>query len=113
MVPQGQTITLRGRAQDAEDGAVPCDALQWELFQGHNAHAHPLGVRAGCETSLLVAPAAGHGDAANLFFVAELVYTDGGGAAGEPPITARRSVRIVVGPPAPGSPSGAFVEAAG
>ena len=38
----GQTITLRGAASDAEDGALPDANLSWTVILHHDAHTHPF-----------------------------------------------------------------------
>lgn len=45
----GQTVTLTGSAEDAEDGALPDSALSWVVVLHHNRdHTHPvLGPQAG------------------------------------------------------------------
>jgi hypothetical protein len=108
-VPRGQLVTFRGQANDTEDGAAGCSELRWEIFLGHNAHAHPLSTRFGCSITVPIDPPDDHGDAARLFYVVELVYRDHGGARGEPPITRRARVQVGVREPS-GSASGAFVD---
>lgn len=38
----GQTITLQGRAADAEDGPLPESAMTWRVILRHNEHTHQL-----------------------------------------------------------------------
>lgn len=38
----GQTITLRGAASDAEDGALPDARLSWRVILHHDTHTHPF-----------------------------------------------------------------------
>ena len=38
----GDTIVLQGRANDAEDGALPDSALTWRVVRRHNTHTHPF-----------------------------------------------------------------------
>jgi glucose/arabinose dehydrogenase len=38
----GQSITLKGKATDPEDGTLPAGALTWEVLIHHNNHTHPL-----------------------------------------------------------------------
>jgi glucose/arabinose dehydrogenase len=38
----GDALTLRGRAMDAEDGALPASALTWEVIRHHATHVHPF-----------------------------------------------------------------------
>ncbi len=107
-IVSGTTVTLRGRAVDAEDGEAACARLAWDIRLGHNAHSHPLSTQVGCQTNLF-ADFGNHGDALNLFYVVELSYTDDGGDSGEPPLTGRQSIRLRLVRPPVGSPSGAFV----
>jgi hypothetical protein len=91
---EGTMITLRGEANDLEDGVADCDDLMWDIRLGHNAHSHPYTVRQGCEASFPALPASGHGSLAGLFYAIELRYTDKGGPGGEPALTGRQGVRI-------------------
>jgi glucose/arabinose dehydrogenase/PKD repeat protein len=44
----GQQITLRGRATDPEDGALPASSFSWEVLRHHNgSHTHPYLSRTG------------------------------------------------------------------
>ncbi len=52
----GQRFTLRGRANDAEDGPLADAQLQWEVRQHHDAHFHPYLSAGGAEVEL-IAPA--------------------------------------------------------
>jgi glucose/arabinose dehydrogenase/PKD repeat protein len=38
----GQTITLRGAASDAQDGALPDANLSWRVILHHGTHTHPF-----------------------------------------------------------------------
>jgi glucose/arabinose dehydrogenase len=94
VVADGATVELRGSARDAEDGEVPCEDLLWSIRLGHNAHAHPLYEREGCEASF-VAETGDHGTGL-LFFAVELQYSDQGAAGGLPPLTGRDAITIQV-----------------
>jgi cytochrome c len=91
-VEVGSTVTLRGSARDAEDGEVPCEDLVWSVRLGHNAHAHPLIERQGCEASF-VAAANDHGTGM-LFFAVELQVEDGGTSDGLPALTGRDGITL-------------------
>jgi glucose/arabinose dehydrogenase len=39
----GGTITFRGSATDAEDGAIPASNLQWDVVIHHSTHIHHVG----------------------------------------------------------------------
>ncbi|MFO7178599.1 MAG: ThuA domain-containing protein [Pseudomonadota bacterium] len=93
-VVPGSTITLEGEAIDPEDGRAACDELVWNVSLGHNAHAHPVATLSGCKTSF-TAESEEHGASTDVtFYAVELVYTDHGGPNGEPPLTARRGIRL-------------------
>ena len=68
--------------EDAEDGStangtIPCSAVTFQTFIGHDTHAHPLDEFNNCEGSYTTA--AGHGSGAdNVFYVVEARYTDNG-----------------------------------
>ncbi len=78
----GEAIDYRADAVDAEDGStvegsIPCSAVIFQPFIGHDSHAHPLDEFANCEGSF--ATAEGHGDEGdNIFYVVEARYTDNG-----------------------------------
>lgn len=57
----GQTIPFAGRAGDAQDGALPPSALQWQLTLQHcttstNCHAHNVQTWTGIDQGSFVAP---------------------------------------------------------
>jgi hypothetical protein len=95
-VANGQRVTVRGRAEDHEDGAGACDRLTWQVFLGHNAHSHPQLFFMGCEAEFIARVPADHGAAADLFLVVELTYEDDGGANGTPPLVGSATVRLNV-----------------
>jgi PKD repeat protein len=37
----GQEISLRGHADDTQDGALPASGLRWEVLRHHDSHTHP------------------------------------------------------------------------
>ncbi len=88
----GETIQFAGEATDAEDGAVDCGALRWDIRLGHNAHSHPITVLEGC-TPTYRATLGGHDPSNEVFYVVELRYTDQG-APGAVPLTGRAQVRL-------------------
>jgi cytochrome c len=95
-VVPGSLVTVRGRADDREDGQAPCDRLNWQVFLGHNAHSHPQLFFQGCETQFVARIPADHGSAADLFLVVELTYEDNGGANGTRPLIGSAAVRLNV-----------------
>jgi glucose/arabinose dehydrogenase len=89
-------ILLIGEASDPEDGVAACDELSWNISLVHASHAHPLGSVRGCEASF-TADAADHAnETGHLSYAVELVYTDHGGANGEPPLTGRQGLHFEV-----------------
>jgi len=88
-------VDLRGEVTDLEDGTIPCGDLAWDIRLGHNAHSHPLFSLFGCEPRFR-AFLGGHDAQGTLFFAVELRYTDKGGAGGEPALTGRDGIRIIV-----------------
>ncbi|HLV66944.1 MAG TPA: ThuA domain-containing protein [Polyangiaceae bacterium] len=93
-VAPGGTVVLQGEAIDPEDGVAACEELVWNVSLGHNAHAHPFETLSGC-TASFVADSGEHGASTDVtFYAVELVYTDHGGANGEPPLTARHGIRV-------------------
>ena len=95
-VAPGSRVTVRGRAEDVEDGTAPCGRLNWQVFLGHNAHSHPQLFFQGCEAEFIARVPADHGAAADLFLVVELAYEDRGGDSGTPPLTGTDSIRLNV-----------------
>lgn len=63
---------------DLEDGTPNCARVVVHAALGHDTHAHPLEQYTGCEGVVQVAEADGHPAAANLFYVLEATYEDGG-----------------------------------
>jgi glucose/arabinose dehydrogenase/type 1 glutamine amidotransferase len=95
VVPGGR-VTVRGRADDREDGQAPCDRLNWQVFLGHNAHSHPQLFFQACEAEFVARVPADHGAAADLFLVVELTYEDQGGPNGARPLVGSATVRLNV-----------------
>ncbi|MDZ4719464.1 MAG: PQQ-dependent sugar dehydrogenase [Roseiflexaceae bacterium] len=84
----GQTITLQGSANDAEDGTIPDTALRWEVLRHHRAgqigeHTHPWFGPQNGNNLTFTAPAPEDLDAANNSYLEiRLTATDlGGGSA--------------------------------
>ncbi|MFZ5892726.1 MAG: ThuA domain-containing protein [Myxococcota bacterium] len=89
---RGSEIVLRGEASDPEDGAAKCSELTWKISLVHNTHAHPLTTLVGCEARFV--PDLGeHQGEGLLAYAVELVYTDHGGPAGEPPLSASEGIQ--------------------
>jgi glucose/arabinose dehydrogenase/type 1 glutamine amidotransferase len=92
---RGVEVLLRGEGSDAEDGNAKCDELVWNVSLVHNTHAHPVATLSGCEARF-VPDVAGHESEGLLAYVVELVYTDHGGSAGEPALSAREGIQYDV-----------------
>lgn len=45
----GETVTLKGRAVDNEDGTLPTSRLSWRVLLHHDAHTHPYAEGTGSE----------------------------------------------------------------
>ncbi|MGC4092801.1 MAG: hypothetical protein QM756_33940 [Polyangiaceae bacterium] len=58
----------------------------------HNTHAHPIATLSGCQASFTV-DTSSHAGEALLSYGVELVYTDHGGPAGEPPLRDSQGLR--------------------
>ncbi|OLF14586.1 hypothetical protein BLA60_04595 [Actinophytocola xinjiangensis] len=86
-VPYGVTVT------DPEDTTIDCGRVVTTPALGHDEHAHPLDPRTGCSGTITTGSDGGHGADANLFYVADAVYTDGG-ATGVPALTGRAQVLL-------------------
>jgi hypothetical protein len=52
-IPPGQTVTFRGSATDAEDGALPASALRRTVLLHHNKHVHTHVGETGAEGSFV------------------------------------------------------------
>ncbi|GAB3443490.1 PQQ-dependent sugar dehydrogenase [Actinophytocola sediminis] len=95
----GQDLPFRVQATDPEDGPVDCTKILVTYQLGHNQHGHPQGeARPGPDCTGVLSPRAdpGHGSDAYVFHILGASYTDGGGAAGAPPLTG--SADIVLHP---------------
>lgn len=53
----GQSILLRGKAIDQEDGTLPASALTWTVLRHHATHTHPWFGPAAGNANAFVAPA--------------------------------------------------------
>ena len=94
----GQVVEFVGEAHDPEDGAADCAALTWNFSLGHHTHAHPFASSTGCRTNFTVDLGDHDPERDGVFLAVELVYTDRGGAAGEPALTGRKGLRFEVTP---------------
>ncbi|MEO3853970.1 PQQ-dependent sugar dehydrogenase [Acrocarpospora sp. B8E8] len=86
----GNAIPYQITVTDAEDGNTPvCSRVQWTFGLGHDTHAHPETLGAGCSgTWPTPANATDHGETENIFGVVVVQYRDNGangipGALGE------------------------------
>jgi PKD repeat protein len=87
----GDEIPYSVSVTDPEDGTIDCARVITTAALGHDEHAHPLDPQPGCSGVLATHSDGGHSPGANLFYVADAVYTDNG-AAGVPALTGRTQV---------------------
>lgn len=84
----GETMSLRGRAVDAEGVAVPAEALRWTVHFIHDGHLHPAvsdvpGQRCGASSCLdFDVPDSGHDFSGDTFYRVALVARTGDGLEG-------------------------------
>lgn len=71
----GDTITLSGQGNDAEDGVLPDAALSWRVILHHNTHIHILEAYTGNNITIT---APDHNDP-SVYTEIELTAIDGGG----------------------------------
>ena len=77
----GQSVTLVGSATDADEGALPDDALTWNVLLHHNAHTHPFLTDAVGNNVAFVTPPPEDLDAClTSYLEIRLTATDGAGA---------------------------------
>jgi hypothetical protein len=84
----GDNVPYSVSVTDPEDGTINCSRVVVTPALGHDQHAHPLDPQTGCTGTIATRNDGGHGADANLFYVADAVYTDGG-ATGVPALTGR------------------------
>jgi cytochrome c len=89
----GDTVAYSVSVTDPEDGTINCTRVIVTPALGHDQHAHPLEPQTGCTGTIATRGDGGHGTGANLFYVADAVYTDNG-ATGVPALTGRAQVLL-------------------
>jgi len=73
----GERVVLRGRATDAEEGALSADRLLWRVLLRHDDHTHPFAEAAGrAELSLSMPPPEDLPAASNSYLEVYLTATD-------------------------------------
>src|SRR6185436_11792364 len=78
----GDTIVLRGAADDAQDGALADDRLSWTVTLHHATHTHPYLASTAGNNVPIVFPAPEDLDATtNSFLRVQLTATDSAGLA--------------------------------
>ncbi|MCW2958416.1 MAG: hypothetical protein JWP18_1219 [Solirubrobacterales bacterium] len=99
----GQTVTLSGTAQDAEDGTLSGSALTWRLVLRHGNHVHVLPDRTG--TTATLTPYDDHD--ADSTYEAVLVATDSAGNQVQTPkiVLRPRTIKLTLA----SSPAGASI----
>ena len=76
----GQTVTLKGKAGDPEQGSLSGSALTWEVFLHHDNHTHPLlPPTTGREVKFKAPPPENVAAAATSYLEIHLTATDAGG----------------------------------
>ena len=76
----GQSVTLKGKATDPEDGTLPDTALSWEVLLHHNDHTHPLvPVTAGNNVTFVTPPPENTDATTNSYLEIHLTATDSRG----------------------------------
>jgi glucose/arabinose dehydrogenase len=76
----GQTITLKGKATDPEQGTLGGSALTWEVFLHHDNHTHPLlPATSGNDVKFKAPPPENVAAAATSYLEIHLTATDAGG----------------------------------
>jgi len=72
----GDTIDVRLRVADAEDGTVDCQQVITQPALGHDQHAHPLEQYRGCTLPVQTLGSGGHSSNDDMFYVIDSTYTD-------------------------------------
>jgi glucose/arabinose dehydrogenase len=76
----GETITLKGKATDPEQGTLSSSALTWEVFLHHDEHTHPLlPATTGNSVTFKAPPPENMAAAATSYLEIHLTATDSGG----------------------------------
>jgi cytochrome c len=89
----GDTVAYSVAVTDPEDATIACNRVITQPALDHDQHAHPLDPVPGCSGTSVTRNEGGHGAEANLFYVFDATYTDGG-ASGVPPLTGRAQVLL-------------------
>ena len=90
----GNNVAYSVNVTDPEDGTVNCGRVITQPALGHDQHAHPLDPVPGCSGTIATRNDGGHGAEANLFYVFDATYTDGGATGGVPALTGRSQVLL-------------------
>jgi glucose/arabinose dehydrogenase len=76
----GDTIAYAGSATDAEDGALPAPAFNWQVLLHHDTHTHPfVPPTAGVKAGTFTIPTTDHTED-NVWYRIYLTVTDSSGA---------------------------------
>ncbi|MFD5898942.1 ThuA domain-containing protein [Streptomyces sp. NPDC060366] len=86
LIEFGDKIPYRITVTDPEDGTVDCSKVTINPALGHDDHEHPTNDIPGCEGTVDTGDLGGHPEGADLTYVLNAKYTDGGGA-GAPALT--------------------------
>ncbi|WP_234320388.1 ThuA domain-containing protein [Streptomyces sp. SBT349] len=79
LIDFGDQIPYRVTVTDPEDGEIDCSQVFVNPALGHDDHEHPTTDLAGCEGTVDTGDLGGHPEGADLWYVLNARYTDGGG----------------------------------
>ncbi|APU16158.1 ThuA domain-containing protein [Actinoalloteichus fjordicus] len=79
LIEFGEDVSYELTVTDPEDGEVDCAEVLVRPALGHDDHEHDTSDIAGCSGTVDTADLGGHPEGANLYYVLNGRYTDGGG----------------------------------
>ncbi|NGN63951.1 carbohydrate-binding protein [Streptomyces sp. A7024] len=83
----GDKVPYKVTVTDPEDGTVDCSKVLVNPALGHDDHEHPTTDLPGCEGTVDTGDLGGHPEGADLTYVLNARYTDGGGGEGVSKLT--------------------------
>ncbi|WCN83323.1 ThuA domain-containing protein [Micromonospora sp. LH3U1] len=92
MLTFGDQVSYSISVSDPDGGTIDCSKVVLNPALGHDDHAHETTEYPGCSGTISTDLLGGHPDGANLFYVLNARYTDGGGAGGSAPLTGTSQV---------------------
>ncbi|MEV6105187.1 ThuA domain-containing protein [Streptomyces sp. NPDC051940] len=87
LIDFGDRIPYKITVTDPEDGMIDCSKVTLNPALGHDDHEHPTTDIPGCEGTLDTSGLGGHPEGADLTYVLNAKYTDGGGGDGVSALT--------------------------